>query len=90
MTEHWVPIASLLGVMAIGFMILEKSEAIAHLISEKLKKLWIFAELLLFILVGAQVNVNVAWDAGFAGLIIIFVGLAFRSVGTYVSLMALN
>lgn len=86
-TEQWVPIASLLGVMAIGFMILEKSEAIAHLISEKLKKLWIFAELLLFILVGAQVDIDVAWDAGFAGIIIILVGLVFRSVGTYVSLL---
>ncbi len=86
-TEHWVPIASLLGVMAIGFIILEKSEAIAHLISEKLKKLWIFAELLLFILVGAQVNIDVAWDAGLAGIIIITVGLVFRSVGTYLSLL---
>lgn len=86
-TEKWVPFASLLGVMAIGFIILDKSEAIAHLISEKLKKLWIFAELLLFILVGAQVNINVAWDAGFAGMVIIFVGLVFRSVGTYLSLL---
>jgi hypothetical protein len=45
-TERWVPIASLLGVMAIGFVILEKSEPIAHLISQKLKKLWVFDELL--------------------------------------------
>jgi Kef-type K+ transport system membrane component KefB len=72
--------------MAIGFIILEKSEPIAHLISQKLKKLWIFAELLLFVLVGAQVNIHVAWKAGFAGAIVIFVGLVFRSVGTYVSL----
>ena len=50
--KAWVPVAGLLGVMAIGFVILEKSEAIAHLISQKLKKLWVFAELLLFVLVG--------------------------------------
>lgn len=62
-TEKHVPIAGLLRVMAIGFIILGKSEAIAHLLSEKLKKLWIVAELLLFILVGAQVNIHVAWDA---------------------------
>ncbi len=84
--EH-VPIASLLGVMAVGFIILEKSEPIAHLISQKLKKLWIFAELLLFVLVGAQVNIHVAWKAGLAGTLVIFVGLVFRSVGTYVSLL---
>jgi hypothetical protein len=40
-TKRWVPIASLLGVMAIGFVILEKSEPIAHLISQKLKKKYI-------------------------------------------------
>lgn len=84
--ERWVPVASLLGVMAVGFVILEKSESIAHIISQKLKKLWMFAELLLFVLVGAQVNIHVAWKAGLAGLAVIAVGLLFRSVGTYVSL----
>ncbi len=85
--ERWVPVASLLGVMAIGFIILEKAEPIAHLISQKLKKLWVFAELLLFVLVGAQVNVHVAWQAGLAGTAVIAVGLLFRSVGTWVSLI---
>lgn len=84
--ENHVPVASLLGVMAIGFIILEKSEPIAHMISQKLKKLWIFAELLLFVLVGAQVNIHVAWKAGLAGTLVIFIGLVFRSVGTYLSL----
>jgi NhaP-type Na+/H+ or K+/H+ antiporter len=85
--EKHVPVASLLGVMAIGFIILEKSEPIAHIISQKLKKLWLFAELLLFVLVGAQVNIHVAWRAGLAGALVIFIGLVFRSVGTYVSLI---
>ena len=82
-----VPIAALLGVMAIGFIILEKEEAIAHIISQKLKKLWVFAELLLFVLVGAQVNVSVAWKAGAAGLAVIFIGLVARSIGTYLSVL---
>lgn len=82
-----VPIAGLIGVMAIGFILLEKDEAIAHLISQKLKKLWVFAELMLFVLVGAQVNVRVAWHASLAGLLVIAVGLVARSVGTYLSLL---
>ncbi len=85
--EPWVHAASLLGIMAIGFIILEKSEPIAHLISQKLKKLWVFAELILFVLVGAQVNIHVAWQAGLAGSAVIVVGLLFRSAGTYVSLL---
>jgi NhaP-type Na+/H+ or K+/H+ antiporter len=81
-----IPIASLLGVMAIGFIILKKSEPVAHIISQKLKKLWVFAELLLFVLVAAQVNIHVVWQAGLAGAIVIISGLVFRSVGTYLSL----
>jgi hypothetical protein len=73
--------------MAIGFIILEKSEPIAHLMSQKLKKLWVFAELLLFVLVGAQVNISVAWKAGLSGVAVIAVGLVFRSVGTWISLV---
>ncbi|MBW1985030.1 MAG: cation:proton antiporter, partial [Deltaproteobacteria bacterium] len=83
----WVSIASLLGVMAMGFIILEKSEAIAYIISQRLKKIWVFSELLLFVLVGAQVNIHVAFKAGLAGAVVILIGLVFRSVGTYVSLL---
>ena len=84
--KGWLPVASLLGVMAIGFIILDKAEPIAHIISQKLKKLWVFAELLLFMLVGAQVNIHVAWEAGLIGTAVILVGLVFRSIGTYISL----
>jgi NhaP-type Na+/H+ or K+/H+ antiporter len=86
-THGIIPIASLLGVMAIGFIILEKEEAIAHIISQKLKRLWVAAELLLFVLVGSQVNISVAWDAGAAGLLVIFLGLVARSIGTYLSVL---
>jgi NhaP-type Na+/H+ or K+/H+ antiporter len=87
LAHKWLPIASLLGVMALGFVILEKDEGLAHLISQKLKRIWVFAELLLFVLVGAQVNLEVAWHAGLAGLAVIAIGLVFRSVGTYLSVL---
>jgi NhaP-type Na+/H+ or K+/H+ antiporter len=38
-------------------------------------------------LVGAQVNISVAWKAGAAGLAVIFIGLVARSIGTYVSIL---
>ncbi len=87
LAHQFLPIASLLGVMALGFVILEKDEGLAHLISQKLKRVWTFAELLLFVLVGAQVNLQVAWHAGLAGLAVITLGLVFRSVGTYLSVL---
>jgi NhaP-type Na+/H+ or K+/H+ antiporter len=72
--------------MAIGFMLLEKQEAVAHIISSKLKRLWVFAELLLFVLVGAQVDIGVAWKAGIGGAVVIGAGLIARSIGTWISL----
>jgi len=85
--QNTIHISALIGVMTIGFIILEKSESIAHIISRKLGKVWIFAETLLFVLVGAQVDINVAWDAGLAGALVILIGLIFRSIGTYISVM---
>ena len=82
-----VPFSGLIGVMAIGFVLLEKSERTAHMISEKLAKLWIAAEILLFVLVGAQVDVAVALKAGAGGLLVIAAGLMARSAGTWISVL---
>lgn len=76
-----VPFAGLVAAMAIGFVILEKREHMAHEISAKLAKLWVFAEIVLFSMVGAQVNIGVAWQAGLSGMAIVGVGLAARGVG---------
>jgi solute carrier family 9B (sodium/hydrogen exchanger), member 1/2 len=85
LTRDFVPIASLMGVIAMGLIILEKQESLAHLISYKLQRIWVFAELLLFVLVGAQVNPTVAVKAGLIGLAIMGIGLTARSVGTFLS-----
>jgi len=81
-TQNLVPVAALLGVIVMGLVILEKAESLGHIISRKLQKLWVFAELLFFVLVGAQVNPKVAYGAGVAGLAIIGCGLICRSLGT--------
>jgi NhaP-type Na+/H+ or K+/H+ antiporter len=85
--ERFVPFAPLLAVMAMGAIVLEKNEYMAHEISAKLAKLWIFAEILLFTLVGAQVDIHVAWQAGLAGSALVGLGLVARSAGTYLCLL---
>ncbi|MBE6058918.1 MAG: sodium:proton antiporter [Clostridium sulfidigenes] len=83
-------IASLLGVMTIGFVLTEKLPNVAAPLSQGLNKLWIFAEILLFVLVGAQVNISVAFTSGSIGIIIIFIGLVGRSIGVIISLIGTN
>lgn len=85
--KNIVPIASLLGVMTIGFILLEKYAKVANRMSLKLNKVWVIAEILLFVLVGAQVNIYVAFSSGVLGLIIIAGGLVARSIGVLVSLI---
>jgi NhaP-type Na+/H+ or K+/H+ antiporter len=84
---YGVPFAALLAVMATGFIILEKRERMAHEISSKLGKLWVFASIMLFTLVGAEVDVSLAWHTGLAGLGVIACGLTARSVGVLLALI---
>lgn len=85
MLKHQIEIAGLLGVMAIGFVLLEKREIVAKRLSAKLNKVWLFAEILLFVLVGAQVNVELAFQAGALGLLLIALGLVARSLGVWIA-----
>jgi len=84
---EWVPFAALLAVMVMGFLIVVKDEIGAHKISTKLSKIWILSEIVLFTIVGAQVDLGVAWSSGFASVAIIALGLIARSFGTYACLL---
>ncbi len=59
----------------------------AHEISAKLDKIWVMAEILLFVLVGTQVDVHLAWQAGAAGALTVLVGLTARSLGVWLALL---
>ncbi|MGL5963961.1 MAG: cation:proton antiporter [Fusobacteriaceae bacterium] len=88
--KYHLEIASLLGIMTIGFVILEMLPNVGSKLSTKLNKAWVFAEIILFVLVGAQVNIAVALDSGITGIIIICLGLLARSFGVYLSLLGTN
>ena len=85
-----IQIASLLGVMTVGFILTEKLPDVGRKLSDKLNKIWVFAEILLFVLVGAEVNVGVAIKAGKVGIILILIGLVGRSIGVLISLIGTN
>ncbi len=86
-TKSLVPVSGLLAVMAVGVVLLEKYEILVHRLSVKFEKIWVVAQLLLFVLVGAQVDISVAWKTGLAGLGVIFGALVFRSAGVWMSLL---
>lgn len=80
------PIASLIGIMAMGFVILEKSPEMAKAIASKFNKIWVFAEIVLFTLIGAAVDLSVVAKSGSIGLTVILIGLIGRWIGVAISL----
>jgi NhaP-type Na+/H+ or K+/H+ antiporter len=84
---NWIHTAALLGVMTTGFILLERAESVAHELAVKLNKAWVFAEIILFVLIGISVDVRIAVKAGLIGLLIIAVGLVFRSIGVWLATM---
>ena len=90
LTGKTLPFTALLAVMAIGFIILEKRAHYAHELSKKLSKIWILAEIILFTMVGSQVNIKIALDAGLSVIAMICLGLIARSIGSYLCLIKSN
>jgi solute carrier family 9B (sodium/hydrogen exchanger), member 1/2 len=81
LVESFVLIAALLGVMTVGLVVVERKKELAVRLSKKFDKVWVFAELFLFVLVGAAVNIHTAMDVGLVGIGIVVLGLGCRSIG---------
>jgi len=82
-----VPFSGLLAVMAMGVAIQKKRHVVAIRLSAKFSKLWVAAEIVLFVLVGATVDIQYALNAGVMALLVIFVALIFRMTGVFVCLL---
>lgn len=76
-----VPFSGLLAVMSMGIAIQKKRTEAADRLSAKLSKLWVAAEILLFVLVGATVDIRYAAAAGASAVLLIFGALIFRMAG---------
>lgn len=82
-----IPISGLLAIMSMGVTIYKKYNILADRLSAKYSKLWVAAEILLFVLVGATVDLNYAIQAGLYSIIIVLGALLFRMLGVYVCLL---
>ena len=85
--DMMIPFASLIGVMAAGISLQKKREVVAKRLSSKFNKLWVVSEIMLFVLVGAAVDIQYAVKAGIAPVFLIFSVLIFRMAGVFVCLL---
>lgn len=82
-----IPISGLLAIMSMGVTIYKKYILLAARLSAKYTKLWVAAEVMLFVLVGATVDLDYAIGAGLYSIIIVLGALLFRIIGVYVCLI---
>lgn len=88
LAKPYVAVSGLLAVVAMACVIKLKSEKrVTARLSEKFGKLWIAAEVVLFVLVGAAVDVRYTLTAGISAVLMIFAVLAFRAVGVFICML---
>ena len=86
--EGIVAVSGLLGVTAMAVMLKRKSDpAVSTRLSQKFGKIWLCAEVLLFVLVGAAVDIRYMASAGIMAVILIFGALVFRTIGVWLCLL---
>ena len=85
-----VPFSALIAVMSIGIAVQKIQPMAAERLSARFNKLWGAAEIFLFVLVGACVNLPYAAKAGISTVILIFLVLLFRMAGVFVCLIKTN
>lgn len=78
-----IPFSSLIAVMCTGLSYQKVRVESASRISERFSKVWVLAEILLFVLVGATVNIQYAVKSGISAMILIFAVLVFRMLGVF-------
>ena len=89
--ENIVSVSGLLAVVSMACVVKMKSvDFVSKRLSEKFGKLWIAAEVILFVLVGAAVDIRYTLGAGIMAVLMIFVALIFRSVGVSLCLVGTN
>lgn len=89
--EGKVAVSGLLAVVSMACVLKLKSTAfVSKRLSEKFGKLWIAAEVILFVLVGAAVDIRYTLQAGLAVIVIILLALLFRACGVLLCVAKTN
>ncbi len=82
-----ITFSALIAIMFIGIGLQKKREVVARRLSVKYGKLWVAAEVFLFVLVGATVNIGYLGKVGVKALVVIAVALIFRMFGVFLCLL---
>ena len=82
-----IPMSGLLAIMSMGITLYQSHSVLAKRLSTKYSKLWVAAEIILFVLVGAAVDLNYAKSAGIIAIVIVLGAMLFRMIGVSICMI---
>ena len=82
-----VTFSALISIMFIGVAMQKYRKAVALRLQSKFNKLWVIAEIFLFVLVGATVDISYLKNVGIKAILVIIGALIFRMLGVFVCLL---
>lgn len=85
-----IQISALLAIMSMSATLLKTYDVLAERLSDKFSKLWVGAEIILFVLVGANVDFKYALSSGILVLMLVIFALLFRVAGVIICLIKTN
>lgn len=85
-----ITFSALIAIMFVGVGLQRKRDVVAKRLALKYGKLWVGAEVFLFVLVGATVNIGYLKNVGLKAIIVIIGALIFRMLGVFVCLLGTN
>lgn len=88
--ENHINISGLIGIMSMGMSFFKLNNNAAVELSDKYNNLWIAGELILFVLVGAEVEIEYVLNAGISAVLLVVLALIFRMIGVFFCLLKTN
>lgn len=88
--EDLIPISGLLAIITLGISIFSFYPVLAKRLTSKFSKIWVIAEIMLFVLIGAAVDISLFKTIGLLSIVLVVFGLVFRLIGVLLSILKTN
>jgi NhaP-type Na+/H+ or K+/H+ antiporter len=85
--EDYLPVSGLLAIIGLGITIFTMYPILAHRLTSKFSKIWVMAEMMLFVLIGAAVDIDLLSKLGLLSVLLLIISLTIRSLGVQLSII---
>ncbi|MGD9963903.1 MAG: cation:proton antiporter [Candidatus Izemoplasmatales bacterium] len=85
-----IPFSSLIAILSLGLTVLKLYPVLADRLVKKFSKIWVFSEMILFVLIGALVNITIISKVGLNFVLILVLAIIIRFFSVYISTSGIN